>query len=161
MDIKWSVGVSYVNTNGKRLFTSYSLNARNKDCAESLARELFLSEYGESDMSILVEPEHLSSNDIQDILNAKEKVFKELNSSFWGKTYNEFVSAFNQFEGFSAHLSNYDNCYFWLNFMNLTVKAVYTSNRDCYIDTKEIYYTTDNGKKIVARNNWTEFYYCI
>ena len=45
--------------------------------------------------------------------------------------------------------------------MNLTVKAVYTSNRDCYIDTKEIYYTTDNGKKIVARNNWTEFYYCI
>ena len=89
------------------------------------------------------------------------KVFKELNSSFRGKTYNEFVSAFNQFEGFSAHLSNYDNCYFWLNFMNLTVKAVYTSNRDCYIDTKEIYYTTDNGKKIVARNNWTEFYYCI
>jgi len=44
MDIKWSIGVSYVNLDNKRLFTSYTVNARNKATAENIGRELFLME---------------------------------------------------------------------------------------------------------------------
>lgn len=162
MDIKWSVGISYLDINEKRLFAQYKLNAKNQNMAENLAKELFIMEYGVHECtSVVVEPEHLTTKDMKTILNVRELAFEELNNLFRGKTYKDFTMAFQKFDGFSAYLSKFNDSYFWLTFMNITVKVVYTVDGDCYIDTKEVYYKGEFGKRIVARNSWTEFYYCV
>lgn len=161
MDIKWSVGISYTDISERRLFAKYVLNARNKNMAEDLAKELFIMEHGVCDsISTIVEPEHLTSEDMKVMLNVKDDNFRELDRIFSNKTYKDFTIAFQQFDGFSAYLSAFDDSFFWLTFLNMTVKAVFKVNGECYIDTKEVYYKDEFGKKMVARNSWTEYYYC-
>lgn len=161
MDIKWSVGISYLDISERRLFANYTLNARNRNVAIDIAKELFIMEYGVHDgVSVIVEPEHLSSEDMKIMLNVKDGTFNELNNLFSEKNYKDFTLAFQQFEGFSAYLSTFDDSFFWFNFLEITVKAVFRVSGECYIDTKEVYYRDEFGRKIVARNSWTEFYYC-
>lgn len=162
MNIRWSVNISYIDVTDKRLTTSYTLNAKDKDSAELLARELFIMEYGVHDnVDIIIEPEHLSSDDMKTILIVKDDIFKMLNEAFRNKSYKDFALSFQQYDGFSAYLSCLGSSYFWFNFRGLIIKAVYSSDGDCYLDTKEFYYETDKGKKILVRNSWTEYYYCV
>ena len=161
MDIRWSIGVSYVDLDEMRLFASYVVNAKNKSTAENIGRELFLMEFGVvNELDIFVEPVRLTSDDLARIYRVKDTMFSKIALEFQSKTYKEFTLAFQQFDGFSSYLSSMDNSYFWFEFMGLTAKAVFTLDGDCYIDTKEVYYKRNNGNKIVARNNWSEFYYC-
>lgn len=162
INIKWSAGVSYTDLTNKRFFTSYSINAENKQIAEDITKELFIMEYGvKDDIDIVVEPEYLSTRDMQLILSVRDTVFKQLEDSFRGKNYKAFTLAFQQFEGFSAHFRTLGESYFWFSFRGITLKAVFSTGSICYLDTEEILYTTDSGRKILVRRNWSEFYYCI
>ena len=160
MDIKWSVGVSYIDLDNRRLFASYTVNAKNKAIAENIGRELFLMEIGVvNGFDIIVEPKHLAQEDLARIYKVHDTIFSQLDNQFYGKNYKEFILAFQQFGGFSSYISGTEDSFYWITFMGLTVKIVFTVNGDCYIDTKEVYYQRTSGVKIVARNNWSEFYY--
>lgn len=162
MDIKWSVGVSYIDLDNRRLFASYTVNAKNKAIAENIGRELFLMEIGVvNGFDIIVEPKHLAQEDLARIYKVHDTIFSQLDNQFYGKNYKEFILAFQQFGGFSSYISETEDSFYWITFMGLTVKIVFTVNGDCYIDTKEVYYQRTSGVKIVTRNNWSEFYYCI
>lgn len=162
MDIRWHVSIIYTTIVNKRLSTEYYINASNADKARNLANELFLMEYGVfDDVKFEIEPQHLTSDDMKIMLDVKDTIFSKLNDIFKVKNYKSFVLAFQDFEGYNAHISSIDDSYFWLNFMGMKVKAVYKVNDVCYIDSKEVYYVTETGRRIVARNSWTEFYYYV
>lgn len=160
MDIKWQVRLSYTDL-GENHTIQYTVNARNKDTADNIAKEIFLTEHGVcSRIYTSVEPVHLSSDDIKMMFDIKEKVFDELDKSCRGKDYKAFINSFLSFDGFNANIGGTDS-YFWLKFNGLTVKMVYSLSLGCYLDTKDIFYKSKTGKKIAVRNSWTEFYYMV
>lgn len=162
MDIRWTVGISYIDMLNQRHFTSYSVNAKSKLIAENISRELFLMEYGVSEgMDILVEPERLSQGDLARMYKIKDTSYVELCLEFSKKNYKEFVLAFQQFDGFSSKFSTTEDSHFWFYFLGLTLKAVFTVNGDCYLDSNEIFFQGNTGNKILVRNNWSEYYYCV
>ena len=117
-------------------------------------------EYGVANsVEISIRPITISQDDMISLLKVKETVFDKLVMTFNGRSYKDFLSFYTRFEGFNAKLCIYDNSYFWFKFMNLVIKAVFDNDGNCYLDTGELYYLDSLGRKIVVRNNWSEYYY--
>lgn len=165
MDIKWKVEIVYSLTDDatvQRYKKVYKVNAQNMASAESIASEIFYAELHNGNIiEVFAEPEGITEEDLVRMLTIKNKAFAEVASRFRGMSYDEFILSYRDFDGFSFKLSTTEDSSFWFIFMGLTLKAVYTVDEMCYIDNNEVYYTGSSGRTIVARNNWTEFYYVV
>ena len=161
MDIKWIAEIRYKDYDNKENFVSYRVNARNRTIAKQLIRELFRNEYGVfRETHLTLNTEALSYADRNEMERVRVKIFRELDDEFRGKNYKEFLKAFKDFNGYNIVLPDYSDASFCFKFLGLTVRAIFVfDTKECYLDTREIYYTTEFGNQIVARNNWSEFYY--
>lgn len=160
MDKIYEVTIKYTDIMENNLSERYEIKANYDKNAEQLAMEVFLIEHGVfRDVNISVKPLKVSLNDLNCVDDVKRKV-ESMNSLFKDFSYDDFVKAYKKYGGYNARLSNKQDSFFWFDIFNLSIEAIYLhSSCECYINTNELYFENNNNKKILALNNWREFFY--
>lgn len=136
---RFKVTIKYTDFDGVDYKANYSLFAKDKDDAISIAREMFFMDYGTfEDMHIESEYETPSKLELEHVNRALIEQFGIIKQKFSEMSYKQFLEAFQNFDGYNMVLG-IDSASFYFRFMNIECKAIYRNGSTC-IDESEVYY---------------------
>lgn len=137
----------------------YTFLARDREQARQIGAEMFFVSYGRlPEMHISCKAYRLPVDLSNSLVEKVKSIYEQMNSTFRIKTYSEFLTAYEDFEGYELHFGQ--EITYKFEFQGMVFTAYFSSvNSCCMISAEEIVIKDMSNQRKYIVKNLDKFYY--